>query len=148
MPVRKRTRRSPPVFRATRWSVIAFWGGASLLFTGGGLAYLFKFAGILLRARWVWQSLSVAQVGWLFGGLFFLGCGLSGIILALLLAGRRSLGYYGSLLFGLMMTVLAPGANLILPQPHYLATVCAGLLPATIVLLTLVSMADLDRGGR
>ena len=76
--------------------------------------------------------------------LFFILSGLTGLSLAWQLAHRQVEGYYGSLLFGLMLTLLGPSVGLILDPPDYLAIACTGLLPATVVLLTLTSMASFE----
>jgi hypothetical protein len=126
------------------WPVVAFWVGASLFFLGGGILSLYRFAEILLYARGVLQNLSPIQAAWLPMGLFFLVFGFTGLSLAWQLAGRRSGGYYGSLVFGLVLTVLGPSASLVLEPPNYLATACTGLMPAAAVLLTLASMAGFE----
>ena len=76
--------------------------------------------------------------------LFFILSGLTGLGLAWQLAHRRVEGCYGSLLFGLMLTLLGPSAGLILDSPDYLAIACTGLMPATAVLLTLTSMTNFE----
>jgi hypothetical protein len=136
------TRRLPTPI--TLWPVVAFWASVSLFFVGGGIASLFQFAGILLRARGVMLNLSPIQAAWLPMGLFFVAFGLTGISLAWQLARRRPGGYYGSLIFGLVLALLGPGASLVLDPPDYLATVCTGLMPAIAVLFTLASMTGLE----
>jgi hypothetical protein len=71
--------------------------------------------------------------------LFFVVFGFTGIGLAWQLARHRPGGYYGSLLLGLVLTLLGPVATLILEPPNYVATVFTGLMPAAAVLLTLLS---------
>jgi hypothetical protein len=128
----------------TLWPVAAFWTSTSIFFIAGGVASLFQFMGILLRARGLVQNLSPIQIAWLPMALFFILSGLTGLGLAWQLAHRRVEGYYGSLLFGLMLTLLGPSAGLILEPPDYLAIVCTSLMPATAVLLTLASMASFE----
>ena len=57
------------------------------------------------------------------------------------LAHRRPGGYYGSLVFGLVLVLLGPISTLVLEPPNYVATVFTGLMPAAAVLFTLISMA-------
>jgi hypothetical protein len=128
----------------TLWPVVAFWTSVSVLFVGGGVASLFQFASILLRARGVLPNLSFIQIAWLPMGLFFIVFGLTGISLAWQLAQRRPGGYYGSLLFGLVLTLLGPSAGSVLDPPNYFSTVCTGLMPAAAVLLTLASMTGFE----
>lgn len=135
---------SRPPAPITLWPVVAFWASISLFFIGGGVASLLQFANILLHARGVIQNLSPIQVAWLPMGLFFIVFGLTGVSLAWQLAHRRSSGYYGSLLFGLVLMFLGPSANLVLEPPNYLATACTGLIPAAAVLLTLASMTGFE----
>jgi hypothetical protein len=133
----------PPV-PLSLWPVVAFWASVSLLFIGGGTASLFQFAGILMRARGVLQSLSYIELAWLPMALFFVLFGVVGISLAWQLAQLRPGGYYGSLLFGLLLMVLGPSASLVLEPPDYPATVCLGLMPAAVVMLTLASMTGFE----
>jgi len=134
-------RRPAPI---TLWPVVAFWVSVSIFFAGGGIVSLFEFAGILLRARGIVQNLSPIQVAWLPMGLFFVVFGLTGVGLAWQLAQRRTGGYYGSLVFGLVLTLLGPSASSVLEPPNYLSTVCTGLMPAAAVLLTLASMTGFE----
>jgi hypothetical protein len=135
---------SRPLAPITIWPVVAFWVGASLFFTGGGLVSLYQFVGILLYARGVIQNLAPFEIAWLPMGLFFIVFGLTGLSLAWQLAQRRPGGYYGSLVFGLVLTLLGPSASLVLDPPNYLTTACTGLMPATAVLLTLASMTGFE----
>ena len=135
---------SRPLAPITIWPVVAFWVGASLFFIGGGLVSLYQFVGILLYARGVIQNLAPFEIAWLPMGLFFIVFGLTGLSLAWQLAQRRPGGYYGSLVFGLVLTLLGPSASLVLDPPNYLTTACTGLMPATAVLLTLASMTGFE----
>lgn len=135
---------SRPSAPATLWPVVAFWASVSLFFIGGGVASLLQFADILLHARGAIHNLSPIQIAWLPMGLFFIVFGFTGASLAWQLAHRRPSGYYGSLLFGLVLVILGPSASLILEPPDYLATVCTGLMPAAAVLLTLASMTGFE----
>jgi ribosomal protein L40E len=134
-------RTSPPI---TLWPVVAFWVGVSVFFIGGGIAALYQFASILLYARGVVQNLSPIEIAWLPMGLFFIVFGLVGIGLAWQLAHRRSGGYYGSLVFGLVLTLLGPSVSLVLEPPNYLTTVCTGLMPAAAVLFTIAAMTGFE----
>ena len=124
------------------WPVVGFWTGASLFFLGGGLAALVTFAGVLWRS---WDTLNIVQLAWLGVGVFFVIYGLIGGVLAWQLARRRRFGYYGSLLLGLQLSMLAPGTVLVLDRPNYLAAVWAALMPAAAVLLTLANLPCFDR---
>ncbi len=126
-----------------RWAVVSFWAGAAMLFAVGGALHAVRFSEILMRARGEWSHLGPLQLAWLAAALFFFVCGLASVALCLLLAGKHSSGFYGSLLFGLLLTLLAPLSSLLAPQPDYFAAACAGLLPATIVLLTLAVLPGL-----
>ena len=128
----------------TLWPVVAFWVGISLLFIAGGIAASYHFAGIALRARGVLQNLKPNEIAWLPMGLFFIVFGLTGIGLAWQLAHRRQSGFYGSLVFGLVLTFLGPISTLVLEPPNYLATLCTGLMPAAAVLFTLTSLAGFE----
>jgi len=139
---------SPPLTPITLWPVAAFWASTSLFFIGGGIASLSQFAGIVLRARGVIHSLSPVQIAWLPLGLFFIVFGFTGLALAWQLARKRPGGYYGSLLFGLVLVLLGPGASLVLEPPNYAATVCTGLMPAAAVMLTLASMSSFESYAR
>jgi len=133
-----------PPAPATLWPVVAFWVSASLFFVGGGIASLFQFASILLRARGMVHNLSTIQMAWLPMALFFILFGITGFGLAWELACRRRDGYYGSLLFGLVLIALGPSASLVLDPPDYLAVACTGLMPATAIILTLASAAGFE----
>jgi hypothetical protein len=135
---------SQPATPLTIWPVVAFWAGTSLFFIGGGLVSLYQFATNLLYARGVVQNLSQIEIAWLPMGLFFLVFGFTSISLAVQLARCQSSGYYGSLVFGLVLALLGPGASLVLVPPDYLTTACTGLMPAVAVLLTLASMAGFE----
>jgi hypothetical protein len=135
-----------PMTPITLWPVVAFWVGISLLFIGGGIAASYQFTGIALRARGVVQNLEPNEIAWLPMGLFFIVFGLTGIGLAWQLARRRPGGYYGSLVFGLVLIFLGPISTLVLDPPNYLATVCTGLMPAAAVLFTLASMTGFESG--
>jgi len=128
----------------TLWPVVAFWVGVSVFFIGGGIAALFQFASIVLYARGVVHSLEPFEIAWLPMGLFFIIFGLVGLGLAWQLAKRRLDGYYGSLLFGLVLLVLGPSVSLVLEPPDYLTTACTGLMPAAAVLFTLASMTGFE----
>jgi hypothetical protein len=129
---------------ATLWPVVAFWVSVSLFFVGGGIASLFQFVSILVRARGIVNNLSPIQMAWLPMALFFILFGITGFSLAWELARRRRDGYYGSLLFGLVLIALGPGAGLVLEPPDYLAAACTGLMPATAIILTLASAAGFE----
>jgi ribosomal protein L40E len=135
---------SRPLAPITIWPVVAFWIGVSLFFIGGGLVSLYQFVGILLYARGVIDNLKPFEIAWLPMGLFFIVFGLTGLSLAWQLARRRPGGYYGSLIFGLVLILLGPSAGLVLDPPNYLTTACTGLMPATAVLLTLASMTGFE----
>ena len=128
----------------TLWPVVAFWASTSLFFIGGGVVSLFQFVGSLLRARGIVQNLGPTQAAWLPMALFFVLSGLTGLGLTWQLVRRRPAGYYGSLLFGLVLTLFGPSAGLVREPPNYLAVACTGLMPATAVLLTLASMAGFE----
>ena len=129
---------------ATLWPVVAFWVSASLFFVGGGIASLFQFISFLMRARGIVSNLSTLQLAWLPMALFFILFGITGFGLAWELACRRRDGYYGSLLFGLVLIALGPSAGLILDPPNYLAVACTGLMPASAIILTLASAAGFE----
>jgi hypothetical protein len=133
-----------PPAPVTLWPVVAFWVSVSLFFVGGGIASLFQFAGIVVRARGIVHNLSTLQIAWLPMALFFILFGFAGFGLAWELARRRRDGYYGSLLFGLVLIALGPGAGLVLDPPDYVAVACTGLMPATAILLTLASAAGFE----
>jgi len=133
-----------PATAITLWPVIAFWVGVSVFFIGGGMVALYQFASLMLYARGVLQNLEPFEIAWLPMGLFFIVFGLVGLSLAWQLAQRRPGGYYGSLLFGLLLLVLGPSVSLVLEPPDYLRTACTGLMPAAAVLFTLASMAGFE----
>ena len=133
-----------PPAPVTLWPVVAFWVSVSFFFVGGGVASLLQFAGIVVRARGMVHNLSTLQIAWLPMALFFILFGLAGFGLAWELARRRRDGYYGSLLFGLVLIALGPGAGLVLDPPDYVAVACTGLMPATAILLTLASAAGFE----
>jgi ribosomal protein L40E len=133
-----------PAAPATLWPVVAFWIGTSAFFAVGGLVSVLQFAGLLLRARGVIQNLSAIQAAWLPMGLFFVVFGYAGLNLAWQIAHRRPVGYYGSLIFGMFLTLLGPSASLVLEPPNYPATICLGLMPAAAVLLTLASLSGFE----
>ena len=135
---------SRPPTPTTLWPVVAFWVSVSLFFVGGGIASLFQFASILMRARGIVNNLSAIQMAWLPMALFFILFGITGFGLAWELARRRRDGFYGSLLFGLVLIALGPGAGLVLDPPDYLAVACTGLMPATAIILTLASAAGFE----
>jgi len=124
------------------WPLVAFWSGASLLFLSSGLLALFNFVYALIRARGIWQNLSLSGLAWLWVGSFFLVCGVVGCLLVWQLARRRPFGYYGSLVLGMLLVLLAPFALLTVLEPDYLKAVLAALIPASVVLLTLTTMGD------
>jgi len=99
---------------------------------------------MLMRARGMVNNLSPLQMAWLPMALFFVLFGITGFGLAWELARRRRDGYYGSLIFGLVLIALGPGAGLVLSPPDYLAVACTGLMPATAIILTLASAAGFE----
>ncbi len=135
---------SRPPAPTTLWPVVAFWVSASLFFVGGGIASLLQFANILLRARGIVGNLSTLQMAWLPMALFFVLFGITGFGLAWELARRRRDGFYGSLLFGLVLIALGPGAGLVLDPPNYGAVAFSGLMPAIAIILTLASAAGFE----
>ena len=137
--------RSAATLRLTPWPVVAFWAGTAILFGAGGVLHAVRFGEIMLHARGSWQSLSTSHMAWVAAAMFFFACGAISITLCLLLAGRHASGFYGSLLFGLLLTLLAPLAALLTPQPDYFAATCSGLLPACAVLFTLAGAPGLTR---
>jgi ribosomal protein L40E len=139
---------SPSPAPITLWPVVAFWVGVSVFFIGGGIAALFQFTSIVLYARGVLQNLEPFEIAWLPMGLFFILFGLVGLGLAWQLAQRRPGGYYGSLLFGLVLIVLGPSASLVLEPPDYLTTACTGLMPAAAILFTLASMTGFESNAK
>ena len=136
---------SAATLHLTPWPVVAFWAGTAILFGAGGVLNSVRFGEITLHARGSWQSLSTSQMAWVAAAMFFFACGAISITLCLLLAGRHVSGFYGSLLFGLLLTLLAPLAALLTPQPDYFAATCSGLLPAGTVLFTLAGAPGLTR---
>lgn len=133
-----------PTAPITLWPAVAFWMSVSIFFIGGGAASLLQFINIWLHARGVVQNLSLIQVAWLPVSLFFIVFGFTGLSLAWQLARRRPGGYYGSMIFGLVLTLLGPSAGLILDPPNYMAVACTGLTPAAAVLFTVASMAGFE----
>jgi hypothetical protein len=127
----------------TLWPVVAFWIGVSLFFIAGGILSLLRFVGVVLRSRGL-QNLDSIQVVWLVLALFFFVTGFTGLSLAWQLSQRRSGGYYGSLLLGLMLVFLGPGFGLLVESPNYVAVALSGLVPAAAVLLTLASMSGFE----
>lgn len=125
------------------WPIVAFWGGAAILFAIGGALNAVRFAEILLRARGGWQSLTLAQNAWLATAGLLVLCAIISLVLALLIAGRFSGGFYASLLFGLALTLLVPLSALLTSEPDYFRAVCGGLLPAALVLFTLANQSRL-----
>jgi hypothetical protein len=127
----------------TLWPVVAFWIGVSLFFVAGGVVSLLRFVGVVLRSRGL-QNLDSIQVVWLVLALFFFVTGFTGLSLAWQLSQRRSGGYYGSLLLGLVLVFLGPGFGLLVESPNYVAVALSGLVPAAAVLLTLASMSGFE----
>ncbi len=108
------------------------------------MAALYQFASLMLYARGMVQNLEPFEVAWLPMGLFFIVFGFVGLGLAWQLAQRQPGGYYGSLLFGLLLLVLGPSVSLVLEPPDYVTTACTGLMPAVAVLFTLASMTGFE----
>lgn len=129
------------------WPLAAFWSGASLLFLSSGLLALLNFGYSLVRARGVWQNLSLTGLAWLWVGGFFLLCGVVGCLLVWQLLRRRPFGYYASLLLGLLLVLLAPFALLTMVEPDYLKAILAAIIPGAVVLLTLATLGHFE-GGR
>ena len=125
------------------WPIVAFWAGAAILFAVGGTLNAVRFAEILLRARGGWQSLTWTQNAWLATAGLFVLCAIVSLILAVLIAGRFSGGFYASLLFGLLLTLVVPLSALVTSEPDYFRAVCGGLLPAALVLFTLANQPRL-----
>jgi len=135
---------SSPVTPFALWPVVAFWVGVSFFFLAGGLLSIYQFMGIVLRARGVLQNLTPIQAAWLPMGMFFIVFGFTGLSLAWQLGRRQPTGYYGSLVFGLFLTLVGPSVSLVLVPPDYLTTVFAGLMPAVAVLFTLASITGFE----
>lgn len=125
------------------WPIVAFWAGAAIQLAAGGVLNAVRFADILLRTRGGWPSLTTAQNAWFATAVLLIVCGIVSLALALLLAGRFASGFYASLLFGLLLTLLVPLTALLTPEPDYFRAVCGGLLPAALVLFTLANLPRL-----
>jgi hypothetical protein len=125
------------------WPIVAFWVGVAILCAVGGVLNAVRFAEILLRARGGWQSLTFAQNAWLVTAVLLVVCAIVSLVLALLLAGRFASGFYASLIFGLLLTLVVPLSALLTPEPDYFRAVCGGLLPAALVMFTLANLPRL-----
>ncbi|MGQ9501447.1 MAG: hypothetical protein ACUVSF_06085 [Anaerolineae bacterium] len=122
------------------WPLVVFWAGTALFFAMSSMLSAIRFIGILLSADEIWPIFATHHLVWLGAALFLFVCSVISAALSLLVFGRRISGLCGSLVFGLLLTLLAPLAGLLVPQPDYLGVICAGLIPAASVLYTLLNL--------
>lgn|GEM_PF-2884875 len=122
------------------WPMVAFWVGMALFFAISSVLSAIHFAEILVGVNLDWQMLAAHQMAWLGAAVFLFACSVISSALALLVFARHISGLYGSLLFGLLLTLIAPLIGLLVPQPNYLGAVCAGLVPAASVLYAILNM--------
>lgn len=122
------------------WPLVTFWAGAAFFFGTSSVLSAVRFMGILLDASEGRPALALHHFAWLGAAVFLFFCSAMSLALALLIWGRRAGGLYGSLLFGLLLTLVAPLVGLLAPQPNYPSVICVGIIPAASVLYTLLNM--------
>jgi tetratricopeptide (TPR) repeat protein len=126
---------------ALTWPVGTFWLGISLIFTGAGLAGMWQ----LWAARdllWLMVTKRGLEVLFTFA---FLVAGLTSVALAVQVLLRQSSGFYGSLLFALLLVAIAPACSLLRQPPDYLGGAMLAFLPSLVFLLTLLSRRGFER---
>lgn len=122
------------------WPLMTFWASAAFFFAISSVLSAVRFMGILLDASESRPVLAMHHFAWLGAAVFLFFCSAMSLALALLILGRHASGLYGSLLFGLLLTLIAPLVGLLVPQPNYLGVICVGIIPAASVLYTLLNM--------
>jgi hypothetical protein len=119
---------------------VAFWAGSAFFFALSSILSAIRFIGILVGTDESGPVLATHYFAWLGAAVFLFFCSAMSLALALLMLGRRTSGLYGSLLLGLLLTLTAPLAGLLVPQPNYLGVICAGIIPAASVLYALLNL--------
>jgi tetratricopeptide (TPR) repeat protein len=128
---------------AALWPVGAFWLGIAVIFTGAGLAGLWQ----LWAARdALWLLLTGRGLGAL-TSFAFLAAGLISVLIAVQVLLRRLTGFYGSLLFALVLLTIAPACSLLREPPDYLGGAMVAFLPSLVFLLTLLSQRGFACAG-
>jgi len=117
-----------------------------LFFVAAGAA-VFHFLGGFIRSRGGWQYMDPILAIWLLLVAFFLSLALTSGALAWLLARRRPIGYYGSLLTTLFLVLVGPIVSLVQQAPDFLLTASLTLLPILVMILTLSSIAAFENGA-
>jgi len=122
------------------WPLVAFWTGTALFFAISSVLSAIRFVEVLLDASVDWSTLAVHHLAWLGAAVFLFACSVISLALSLLVFGRHIGGLYGSLVFGLLLTLIAPLVGLLAPQSDYLGAICAGIIPAASVLYALLNL--------
>ncbi len=122
------------------WPLVAFWVGTAFFFAMSSVLSAIRFMGILLGTDESWSTLATHHLAWLGAAVFLFACSVISLALALLVFGRHIGGLYGSLMFGLLLTLIIPLVGLLVPQPDYPGVICAALIPAASVLYALLNL--------
>jgi hypothetical protein len=126
---------------ASLWPVGAFWLGTSLIFTGAGLAEMWR----LWAARdLLWLVVPRRGLG-LLVVCAFLAVGLASVLIAVQVLLRQPAGFYGSLLFSLALAAIAPACSLLREPPDYPGGAVLAFLPSLVFLLTLLGRQGFER---
>lgn len=129
------------------WLVTAFWSGLSILLLISGLLGLVDWGLARLRSRVPLNQLHAFHIFELLVIIIFLIAGVMAINVALALFKQQRSGFYGSLIMAMGLLMVGPTAGLLLNPPSFLISAFLGIMPASVVLLTLASQASFERAA-
>jgi len=138
-----RTSPAPTRSATLIWS-IAFWVGLGILFTVMGVKDIIARTGDLLTSRNFPYYITPLQLWLMTIAISFLIMGIIALNVAWGLYVKSKIGYYISLLLSLGLTLLTPTALLIAETHNYFLVAVAGILPISVLFLTIMSQSGFD----
>lgn len=124
--------------------VTAFWTGLGILFFGAGLKDVFGRIGSLITSRNFPYYITPLQLWTLTIAISFLILGIIALNVAWGLYTKSKIAYFVSILLSLGLTLLAPTALLIAESFNYFYVAISGIIPVSVLFLTLMSQSGFD----
>ena len=124
--------------------IIAFWIGLGALFFLVGIIDIIKWIGDLIQSRTFPYYITPYQLWMLIVAVLFLIFGIFIFNVAWALYIRHKVGYFASIILSLFFIFVGPSVIIFLKNPNYILAIFAAIMPAIILLFTLLSQAGFN----
>ena len=132
----------PHVFPLTL--TIAFWIGLGFLFFLVGIIDIIKWIGDLIQSRTFPYYITPYQLWMLIIAVIFLIFGILIFNVAWALYIKHKIGYFASIILSLFFMFVGPTVILLSKSPNYILAIFTAIMPAIILLFTLLSQAGFN----